>query len=122
MRMHFQPSSFWIARNAASRYARKSAPVELRNAVLDTSGLLLANFDSSRKRRAAQHAAKTSFVPHRGKPQTEHRAEFYGVAARRKNAPTNGGGPEGTPPQRLRYGAATNCTVSGCLKFLGEMR
>ena len=30
-------------------------------------------------------------MPHRGKPQTEHRAEFYGVAARRKNAPTNGG-------------------------------
>jgi hypothetical protein len=35
-----------------------------RNAVLDTGGLLQANFDSSRKRRAAQHAAKTSFVPH----------------------------------------------------------
>ena len=25
----------------------------------------------------------------------------------KKNAPRNGGGPEGTPPKRLRYGAAT---------------
>src|ERR1035437_3536190 len=48
-------------------------------------------------------------APHSGKPQTEHRAEFYGAAARRKNAPTNGGRPEGTRPGRLRYGAATKC-------------
>src|SRR5450759_3896198 len=34
--------------------------------------------------------------------------------ATRKNAPKNGGRPEGTRPERLRYGAATEQTVLLC--------
>ena len=45
---------------------------------------------------------KNSVVEWAGKPQ-----RHFDAKARKKNAPRNGGGPEGTPPERLRYGAAT---------------
>src|ERR1035437_8052875 len=34
-----------------------------------------------------------------GKPR-----KLFDAKARKKHAPKNGGGPEGTPPERLRYG------------------
>src|SRR5674476_971966 len=55
---------------------------------------------------------RSPWSPQSSMPRKDSVTEWEGKA--RKNAPKNGGGPEGTPPERLRYGAATkNQRVTG---------